>query len=311
MHGKVGKMYVRYSASIGPPQDGRWHMAENSKECFNGFEKAESYAKEVFFYPIGTPAPTYMCVIGYEKAHRDKAIVNRTWDTMWGLHVCVGGKGHYNNVPIQRGTCFVAWPYVPHSIITDKDEPLEFYWLMLRGNDLSYFVKKYGFNEDCLVFDIKCVDDIAQMFELGFSVDYDNFSVRGYTDGFLKMLLSFVKPTFSHDEEKQYISEHGSEYTKMVMYLLRSSNYTVTVEEMSTKMGISSKYLSKVFLKDTGETLKHYIVRKKFEFAVKLLERGVSPVSVADILKYSDYAAFYKMFVAKCGVPPTEFIKKS
>ena len=57
--------------------------------------------------------------------------------------------------------------------------------------------------------------------------------------------------------------------------------------------------------------MKHYTARKKFEFAVKLLERGVSPVSVADILKYSDYAAFYKMFVAKCGVPPTEFIKKS
>ena len=302
-------MYIRCVASIGTPKNGRQQWAECNNHGFKGIEKYDAYAKEIFFYPTKEEAQnTHLLVLGYEKSAKDKVIPDRVWTSTWALHICVGGKGYYNGIPLSKGSCFVSWPYEKHSVFVDPDAPLEFYWMILGGQNLIDFVESFGFSEAKAVFEISKIDDLVNLFEIGLNTDYENFDIYKYTTGFITMLMSFSKNQLGIYEKKQY-GQQEKKYSAIAKQMLRHSRYVLSVEQIANDLGISPNYLGKVFYKDNGEPLKKYMMRKKFEFAASLLKKGFTPTEVAALLKYSNYSAFHRMFVARFGVTPTEYAK--
>lgn len=300
-------MQVSYIASVGSPIKGKRGWIESSNGCFERVRSLDAYANEVYFYPTEPNEKNWLWVFGHEKAAPDKEVANRVWTRWWGFHICVGGKGYYNDIPITRGTCFLSWPYVKHSIIADKDDPLEFYWLILSGDDVNEIANGLGFSELNLVYQTQYTDDIVGLFELGLSTDYSKVNAYEYSMGLARMILSYPKPVVELTNEKRWISEQGKNYTKMVKQLLKNSNYTLSISELAGRIGVSDKHLSRVFVNDTGEVLKKYIVRKKFDFAARLIRGGTSPTEVSNILEYSNYAAFHRMFVKCHGVSPKQY----
>lgn len=304
-----GKLYVKYISSVGSPKAGRREWIEDDNSCFDKVTELDAYAKEVYFYPDTTLDGAWLWVLGHEKAAKDKAIINRMWTTWWGFHICVGGKGYYNDTPITCGSCFLSWPYIKHNIVADEEDPLEFYWLIMSGSDVVDFANGCGFSDDQLVYSVDRVDEIVSLFEHGLNMNYKNMDVYSYTMGLASMILPYPKPSSRVTDEKRWISDQGKNYTKVAKQLLKNSNYTLSIADLSSRIGISAKYLSKVFYDDTSELLKQYIIRKKFEFATKLIKSGISPTEVACILGYSNYPSFQKMFVAKCGMTPKKYIE--
>ncbi len=299
-------MRYKYVASIGTPKEGRREWAENDNSCFEKVKKLDAYAEEIYFYPTSHSENVWLYVLGHEKATRDKATINRMWTSWWGVHVCVGGKGYYNDVPITKGMCFISWPYVKHDIVADKDDPFEFYWLIMSGLEITEFANNCGFNDSHVVFKLDHIDEIVNLFELGMNTNYANVDVKSYTMGLVRMILSFHKPQ-TGDIYNVLIDDTRRNYTRMVEQLLKHNNYTLSVLDLSKEIGVTAKHLSKVFYKDTGEHLKKYIIRKKFDFAAKLITNGIAPTEISVILKYSNYSAFHKMFVARFGMSPTEY----
>ena len=302
-------MYVKYIASIGSPKYGRNKWLQDDNSCFEVVNGQDAYAKEVWFFHETAGRSTWLSILGHEKAAKDKEIKNRMWVGGWIFHICVGGKGYYNDIPVTRGTCFLSWPYIKHSFVADKDDPLEFYWLIMSGPGIIDFAVDCGFADDQLVYTVDRVDEIVNLFEQGFNTNYSDLDVYSYTMGLARMILSYPKPSNQVMDEQRWIAEQGKSYTKIAKSLLKNSNYTLSIAKLSERIGISSKHLSRVFYNDTNQSLKQYIVQKKFEFATKLLKKGISPTEVAFILEYQSYAAFSKMFIARCGMTPTKYIE--
>ncbi len=302
-------MNVVYVASAGTPHLDRLRFAENDISCFEKLEGLDAYTKEVYFYPRSSSTSTWPWVIGYEKATKDKS-TNRMWTTCWGFQLCVGGKGYYNGIPITKGTCFVSWPYVKHNIVADKDDPFEFYWLIINGSETLEFVNSCGFNDSHVVFKVEDYENIAKLFEHGLNKNYAHVDVYSYVTALAKMILSFNKPEgdVGATDEKLLAEKN---YSKMIRTLLKRSNYTLTIKDISKRMGLTSKHLSRVFYNESGEHLKQYIVRKKMDFAAKLLRSGATPTEVSLILKYSSYSAFHTMFVSRFGMSPINYSKMS
>lgn len=304
-------MHIRCVASVGTPKGERRKWAEWNNHGFKDIEKYDAYAKEIFFYPTKEEAQnTHLLVLGYEKSAKDKVIPDRVWTSTWALHICVGGKGYYNSIPLSKGSCFVSWPYEKHSVFVDPNDPLEFYWIILGGQDLIDFVESFGFSETKAVFEISKIDDLVNLFEIGLNANYENFDIYKYTTGFITMLMSFYKPQFGNYEKNQY-KQQEKNYSVIAKQMLRHSRYILSVDQMAKDMGISPNYLSKLFYKDNGESLKQYIMRKKFEFAASLIKKGFAPTEVAELLKYSSYSAFHRAFVAKFGVTPAQYAKQN
>ena len=303
-------MYVRYISSVGSPKYGRNKWLQEDNACFDDVNGLDAYAKEVWFFPETKLESAWLSILGYERAARDKSIIGRVWTDCWVFHICVSGKGYYNDIPITRGTCFLSWPYIKHNFVADEEDPLEFYWIILSGPDVAQVVSGYGFSEDQLVFSVDCVDEIVSLFEYGMNTNYKNVNVYEYTMGLARMLLSFPKPSSHITGEGRWVVEQGKNYTKIAKRLLKNSNYTLSIAQLSGRIGISAKHLSRVFYEDTNELLKQYIVRKKFEFAANLMKNGMFPTEVANILKYANYASFQRMFVARLGMTPKAYMEK-
>lgn len=64
----------------------------------------------------------------------------------------------------------------------------------------------------------------------------------------------------------------------------------ITVEEIADDMSVNRRYLSRIFKRDYGMTVKEYITKTRMSHALRLLEEGyrVKETSMmVDIMKFS------------------------
>ena len=76
---------------------------------------------------------------------------------------------------------------------------------------------------------------------------------------------------------------------------------------LSTVFGYSYTYLAHKFVSITGETLKTYAARRRFEKAREYLCRGMSITSVAEALGDQSIHAFSRAFHREFGLSPREY----
>ena len=274
------------------------------------FEKvkgSQHYIKEIYFFPSNPPEPVYVWCVGHERATPNWAVSDRLWQTCWAFHLCVGGKGYYNDRPLKRGDCFLSVPYFKHNITADPDDPIEFYWLVLSGDETNRFVRDNGWGEQKLVFNTRNTNEIADLFELGMTTDYSRTDIHEFTMGLQRMIFSYCERNEKGDKEYRKPTEYGKNYAAKARLMLRDSNYSMSVSEIASKLGLTANYLGKVFFADKGETLKHYIMRKRFQMVEMLLKRGMSPLEVSCVAGYKNYAAFYSAFVSRYNMSPSEY----
>lgn len=82
-----------------------------------------------------------------------------------------------------------------------------------------------------------------------------------------------------------------------VKYTDKAANYidlnymkNITVEEIADDMSVNRRYLSRIFKRDYGMTVKEYITKTRMSHALRLLEEGyrVKETSMmVDIMKFS------------------------
>ena len=95
----------------------------------------------------------------------------------------------------------MSWPYFKHSIIADANDPLEFYWLIFRGDKLNEYVYDKGFRNTQLIFETKNVEPLIDLFELGISIDYANTDIYKCTMGLANMIFSYLENIGVCDDE--------------------------------------------------------------------------------------------------------------
>lgn len=96
---------------------------------------------------------------------------------------------------------------------------------------------------------------------------------------------------------KQYVKDH--------------IEMDIMLEDVSGKLFVSSRHLSRVFKKQTGETFLQYVTRKKMEKAVELLhDPNMRVYNVAQKLGYKTPRYFSKLFSNYSGYYPNQYRKE-
>lgn len=85
----------------------------------------------------------------------------------------------------------------------------------------------------------------------------------------------------------------------------------IQLEDVAGEVFVSTRHLSRVFKKQTGETFLHYVTRKKMEKAVELLREPENRVYyVAQKLGYKTPRYFSKLFFNYSGYYPNQYRKE-
>ncbi|NLT10488.1 MAG: helix-turn-helix transcriptional regulator [Ruminococcus sp.] len=123
-------------------------------------------------------------------------------------------------------------------------------------------------------------------------------------DLFAEMRIDFAQRM--HDMKKSnVISIH---IRKCIDYIYDHLHEDLTVKTLSQVVGLDGSYLSKLFARETGTTIKHFITRAKISTAENLLkysEYSCSEISFA--LGFSSQSAFISVFKKENGITPKQY----
>jgi AraC-like DNA-binding protein len=82
------------------------------------------------------------------------------------------------------------------------------------------------------------------------------------------------------------------------------------LSEISSAFGYSLSYLSHLFTRETGESLRDYVSKKKWKKAAELLAEGKRSITeIAAIMQYDSLNSFSRAFRNVYGVSPTKYIR--
>lgn len=301
-------MHIKYNSSFYNDDGERIRFSGFSKDVFDKCSDKKNYNNEIYFYPSNKEEPIWLWVIGREQAWEHKSFDKIVYMNRLVIHFCTKGKGYFNGQPISRGSCFIIWPYLASSLRADPDDPLEFYWIILRGEQLEAFAKDHGLSSQNLIFQTDYTDNIISLIDLALDTDYEKLNIYEYNMGLVNMILSYDKPATDENELLGKI-KYSQNYVQSAKNIMDRCDYGISVNELAGILGLTPKHFGRVFRQSTGETPKQYMTRKRMIIATDLLKKGIQPNEVAIMLKYSDYASFYRAFFQAYGVSPKDYSK--
>ena len=211
------------------------------------------------------------------------------------LHYCVSGKGVYireeGEYEISEGEIFIIRPGEVTTYIADKSNPWHYVWIGFDGNDAE---KLSGIQPV-----VKYVSDtfmrIAECTKLGI------LSPEIYISQIYEIIYNLFSGT-----------PRNVDFCKQVKDYIRF-NYMneITVELIAESMGLSRRYLSRIFKEKYGKPIKSYLISVRCEKAAEFLSIGYTVTEAAVMSGYSDIFAFSKIFHKVMKMSPSEYRKRT
>ena len=120
---------------------------------------------------------------------------------------------------------------------------------------------------------------------------------------YLTEILLFVNDSFQKkiSKQKDIMPEIVSE---MILYIQANLTEELSLEQLSKVFYHNGAYLSRIFKKHTGLTLREYILDQRVEAAKRILSKGKSVSEVCYASGFSDYANFIRSFKKVTGISP-------
>ena len=88
-------------------------------------------------------------------------------------------------------------------------------------------------------------------------------------------------------------------------YVKQNRHRKIQLEELAKLTHFNKAYLSRIFKKETGETLSSFIMRMRVEEAQKLLlETDMSLAQISSLVGFEDQSYFTKAFKAVAAITP-------
>ena len=91
-------------------------------------------------------------------------------------------------------------------------------------------------------------------------------------------------------------------------YIYSHIKERITVEALADVLGVSANYLSRLFKKETGDSVSTYIRTQKIEMAKNLLQYSeYSMIEIANRLSFSSQSHFIQQFRESVGMTPKKY----
>jgi AraC-like DNA-binding protein len=133
---------------------------------------------------------------------------------------------------------------------------------------------------------------------------------------YLEQIVLLAYRNFCSDWTATYPEEKRTDSAKRVVYAAVNyiDNHILQIKdlkEVSDALGYSLSYLSHQFSKETGDSLRDYFAKRKWQKTVELLEEGGRTVTeIAEMMQYESIHTFSRAFRRAMGVSPTEHMRR-
>ena len=132
----------------------------------------------------------------------------------------------------------------------------------------------------------------------------DIHTVQGVRDLHDEMVLDYTEKM-----RKLRRSDTNSKHINACKeYIYSHIKDRITIEDLSDELGVSASYLSRLFKKETGDSVSAYIRIQKIEKAKNLLRYSdYSIIDIANRLSFSSQSHFIQQFRELTGITPKKY----
>ncbi|MGN0674862.1 MAG: AraC family transcriptional regulator, partial [Oscillospiraceae bacterium] len=198
-----------------------------------------------------------------------------------------------DNSPYER---YVLWIF--NSYLTNNDS--------VNGliDEINELTKE---KNTCLVsFDTKEQSSIKKLLDKALEnyTSKEKFS-EYISESCIMLILDELRKMLRSTDKAEY--EQSDIIRQVIVYLNENFSNSPSLDELSAEFFLSKYYLSHRFKEHTKTTIHNYILMKKTNLAKELLKKGESPQSVSEKCGFSTYSNFYKAFIERTGISPSNY----
>ena len=215
---------------------------------------------------------------------------------------------------LKPGDIYISFPNVPIYKHPDKDTNFKHYYVAFIGNNCYEIVQKCSLSKTNPIFscpesDKPKIDDLfARIYD---SVEKNTFTSIAEANIYLLSLFCYLFAKNPQNNIPQKKST-AKEIEEIKLYVRNNYYYGLTVNEISEHFHLARPYLSRLFKKNCGISLKKYINDYCIHQAELLLMYTDSTISdIAIKTGYGNMAVFYRSFKSKIGISPSEYRKQN
>ncbi|MBR2322270.1 MAG: helix-turn-helix domain-containing protein [Clostridia bacterium] len=189
---------------------------------------------------------------------------------------------------LVAGDAYIVKPHVPTYYLHENTE-IEYAWIGFSG---PYAKKLDDVN---VVHHVKgnYFDSIKELVDQEETV---------YAEPVIEILLSAIGEILSSDSNS--VIKDVKDYLDKYYY------EPLQVETVARQFSYTRTYLSNVFKRQYGVTIKEYILNKRLSEALSLIINGTSVSDASEQVGFSNVYNFSRSFKAKYGVSPNNYLKK-
>lgn len=141
----------------------------------------------------------------------------------------------------------------------------------------------------------------------------DEFQKKIAEDSVRKLIISAKRCFESTEQENK-----ESKKSEINMLLLKICTFIDTnckdigiLKELPSTFGYSYSYLSSIFSRHLGISMRKYLLMRRHNLECKMLLKGISATEVAGEMGYSSIHAFSHAFIRCCGISPRDYVMQN
>ena len=231
------------------------------------------------------------------------------------IHFIRKGEGiaHIQNKKynLHAGQCFLIRPHQIAYYESSRDDPWEYYWLGFEGENAEELTRDAGFG-DIQALNMPTQDHLFGCLDVFRDDRFDPGQLLLF-EGVLRLALHYL--THCRDGQSERLMPHveeplmGNEYVRIVMSIITTSyREQVSVQEIANKLGLNRCYLTELFRRHTGTSIKECLTDYRIEQAKFRLQNSDCAIKrIALECGFGDPMYFSRVFHAKAGVSPMRY----
>lgn len=215
-------------------------------------------------------------------------------------------------VPIKKNDIYVSFPFDLHGIISSEEAPLKYDHLAFTVEAPRYRDALKRTVEKFYDPRLRVISDGRISYFLTCVISEFNKEKYFFREAVINAILSIIIYVVRDFDEKDVpdFFEHASEaeiFCNRLMNYIDANVYDMeNLSDLSAVTNYNYNYVSTLFGKTTGMSLRDYFVNKKLEVADALVKEGKLKVAqIAEKLHYSSGNSLSKAYKKKYGVSPT------
>ena len=240
------------------------------------------------------------------------------------LTYIISGTGiiYAGNTPteVKKNDLFVSLPYERHEIISDKVDPLRYYYIAFSFETGAEF-KEILYDQRMLSLSAASrthnISMLGQTFvELISTLENDTLNTDIKYELLVKILCINVCQIYRQITTKTYsspnIDNEQNLYYRTMNYIDHNLTKIGRLTDIADKLNYNYVYISRIFKRKFGKSIYTYYSDKKLELAKQMLEENKATITeISDYLNYSSIYVFSRIFKKRFGISPSTYKQQS